>query len=473
MLQRITLGLIFLLAGTLTLTANANLPTAVQNQPLPTLAPMLKNIMPAVVNITASGEAPIIPQLSEQDKPAQDKGETPSTDQNITPPLLSREFRAIGSGVIMDDSKGIILTNAHVVHNATNITVTLSDHRRIEAKLIGTDIPSDIAVLQIKADHLTALPLGNSDQLQVGDFVVAIGNPFGLNNAGSAQSVTSGIISGLQRTKLGLGNNGLYEDFIQTDAAINPGNSGGALVNLRGQLIGINTAILSTGSNPGNIGIGFAIPSNMAHSVMQQLLQYGKVRRGLLGVIAQNLTPELATALGHSGLRGALVTQVTPLSPAADKGIQVSDIITQIGDKKIKSAADVRNTVGLMRLGSHIPIKIVRGKQKLTLNVTTVDPKQHHEKIINKNYFLYGLAAQDVDQEHPIQGHIKGIGIVAIAKDSPAFHSGLQPGDIIIAANQQAVTSMDELKQVAAASNKKQLLVQVIRGGGSLFLVLK
>lgn len=467
-------SILLILLSFLSIPSYANLPTGVGDKTLPTLAPMLKNVMPAVVNIVASGEAPVIPQLAKK----HNEGANPS-DQGGLPfdpskslPLLSREFTSIGSGVIVDAKKGYILTNAHVVHDANSIVVTLSDRRRMDAKLIGSDVPSDVAVLQVKAEHLTALPLGNSEKLNVGDFVVAIGNPFGLNHAGSAQSVTSGIISGLQRSKLGVGGSADYEDFIQTDAAINPGNSGGALVDLKGKLIGINTAILTTGRNPGNIGIGFAIPSNMADSVMQQLIKYGKVRRGLLGVIAQNLTPELATAFGQPGQNGAIVTQVTPLSPAAEKGLQVGDIITQIGTKSIQSAADVRNTVGLMRVGSHIPIKLIRNHKKIDLNVVSVDPKEHHKKVIDKNHFLYGLAMQDVDQEHPIQGHIKGIGVVAIAKDSPAFHAGLQPGDIIVTANQKPVATMQVLKTVAANS-KQQMLLQVMRQGGGIFLVLK
>ena len=466
-------SILLILLVILGLPSYANLPTTVGDKVVPTLAPMLKDVMPAVVNIVASGEAPLIPQLANKNDEAKpsDKGELPF-DPNKSLPLLSREFTSIGSGVIVDAKKGYILTNAHVVHDASSIVVTLSDRRRMDAKLIGSDIPSDVAVLQIKAEHLIALPLGNSDQLSVGDFVVAIGNPFGLNHVGSAQSVTSGIISGLQRSKIGLGGNTNYEDFIQTDAAINPGNSGGALVNLKGKLVGINTAILTAGKNPGNIGIGFAIPSNMANSVMQQLIKYGKVRRGLLGVIAQNLSPELATAFGQPGQHGAIVTQVTPLSPAAEKGLLVGDIITQIGAKAIESAADVRNTVGLMRVGSHIPIKLIRNHKKVDLNIVSIDPNEHHKKVINQSHFLYGLATQNIDQEHPIQGHIKGIGVVAIAKDSPAFHAGLQPGDIIITANQKPVATMQALKTVAANS-QQQMLLQVMRQGGGMFLVLK
>ena len=446
----------------------ADLPNTVQHPGLLSLAPMLKKVMPAVVNITARGEARILDSTTKELAP----DELPPNKNHQAVPLLNQEFTSIGSGVIIDANKAYIITNAHVVQHATSITVTLNDHRRLDAKLIGSDTPSDIAVLQVKAKDLTALSFANSDHLQIGDFVVAIGNPFGLNHAGSAQSVTSGIISGLQRSKLGVAGQTDYEDFIQTDAAINPGNSGGALVDLSGKLVGINTAILSTHANAGNIGIGFAIPSNMATSVAQQIIQYGKVRRGLLGVIAQNLTPELAQAFGHAHLTGAIVTQITPLSPAADKGIRVGDIITHINNKAVKSAADVRNRVGLMRVGSNIPIKLVRGTQTLTLNITSINPKEHHNKVMQQNHFLYGLAAQDVDQVHPIQGHIKGIGIVAIAKDSAAFHAGLQPGDIIVSANQKPVHSMQELTTIAKHS-QHQLLLQVMRQGGGLFLVLK
>jgi Do/DeqQ family serine protease len=334
---------------------HAALPPIVGSTPLPTLAPMIKRVSPAVVNIATRGT------VHEHDahNPLLDDPflrrffETPHT-----PDSHEHSFQSAGSGVIFDARIGYILTNAHVVENATEITVTLQDGRDLPAEVIGSDVASDVAVLKVRPDGLSQIVLGDSSKSEVGDFVVAIGNPFGLQH-----TVTSGIVSGLQRS--GINPDG-YEDFIQTDAAINPGNSGGALVNLRGELIGINTAILSrTGSN---IGIGLAIPVNMARSVMEQLIKYGAVRRGQLGVSMYTVTPDMAMSLGLPSASGALVSQVVAGSPAEAAGIRAGDVITSVNGQAVKSNTELRNAIGLKRVGDSVDVALVRdGKpQRLT-----------------------------------------------------------------------------------------------------------
>ena len=300
------------------------------------LAPMLQSILPAVVNIKAQIKITDFNTLREMIK---ERSKEPDNEDSQAPDNM---YISIASGVIIDAKEGYILTNAHVVNDAQSVIVTLEDGRHFTAKIIGLDKPSDIALLQIKAQHLSAVSIADSNMLKVGDFVVAIGNPFGLN-----QTVTSGIVSALGRTRMGIEN---YENFIQTDAPINPGNSGGALINMKGQLVGINTAILAP--ERGSVGIGFAIPANMAKSVMVQLIEYGDVKRGMLGIGAQDITPELANAFKLNATKGAAVTQVWPDSPARQAGIQVGDIITAVNGSNVKDASDVVNTVGFLRVNS-------------------------------------------------------------------------------------------------------------------------
>ncbi|MDX2164038.1 MAG: Do family serine endopeptidase [Gammaproteobacteria bacterium] len=410
------------------------------------IAPMLKKIMPAVVNIAAQGEIPVA------GSPNMPYGQT-------------RDFASLGSGVIVDAAKGYVITNNHVIEKAKTITITLSDGRDFKAKLIGTDPGTDIAILQIPAQNLTAMPIGNSDHLQVGDFVAAIGCPFGLN-----QTVTSGIVSALERGSLGIeGPQGL-ESFIQTDASINPGNSGGALVNLNGQLIGINTAILTP--EGGNIGIGFAIPINMAKTIMTQLIQYGSVKRGLMGVIVQDLTPDLAEGFGVSNTtKGAIVTQISPNSPAQKAGLEIGDIIQSVNGLPSESASAVRNSVGLLRVGANVNLGLLRKGKKMSLELTTADPDKYVENSHTENPYLFGLALRDFDQQTPAQGHITGVQISFVSKNSPAWRAGLQPGDVIRSANQTPVKNIREL-QDAAEKNDKALLLNIIRGSGALFVVL-
>jgi Do/DeqQ family serine protease len=321
--------------------AGAPIPEAANGAPLTSVADVVSRITPGVVGIAVRGE------VRENNPLAQD----PLFRQFFGEQPVERETEAVGSGVIVDAADGYVLTNNHVVENATDIEVTTKDNRRFKARLIGRDPATDIAVLQIPAEHLTAVPLGDSARLRVGDFVLAVGNPFGLG-----QTVTSGIVSALGRTGLGIEG---YEDFIQTDASINPGNSGGALVDLRGRLIGINTAILAP--EGGNVGIGFAVPINMARDVMDQLIRYGHVRRGQIGVAIQDLTPDLARALGTARTEGALVARVEPDSPAERAGLRSSDLIVAVNGTPIHDAADLRNRIGLTPVGDEVTLSVDRG----------------------------------------------------------------------------------------------------------------
>ena len=351
--KQLTAGIgILLLAFGLVNTVQANLPTSLDGKALPSLANMLEKATPAVVNIATEGTRRTNRQTFND--PIFEHffgGKIPS----------ERKSRGTGSGVIINARKGHIVTNYHVVANAKKITVTLNDGRKLPATIVGTDPRADIAVIKVKETNLINLPLGNSDKLRVGDFAVAIGNPYGLG-----QSVTSGIVSALGRSDLGIEE---YEDFIQTDASINPGNSGGALVNLNGELIGINTAILG-GDGGGNVGIGFAIPVNMMKNIVNQLVSYGQVERGQLGVVVHDLDRKLAKVLGTKDHLGAVIAEVIYGSPADLAGLQAGDVITHINGKKIKGANDVRNKVGTMRVGTRVNIDAVRkGSVK---NVTAV-----------------------------------------------------------------------------------------------------
>jgi Do/DeqQ family serine protease len=346
------------LAGGILLTAGIPQP-APAGAPIPeaggaamtSVAGVVSRITPGVVGVSVRG------QVREDNPLAQD----PLFRQffNFRDQPIERETQAVGSGVIVDAGQGYVLTNNHVVDNATNIEVTTKDNRRFKAKLIGRDPSTDIAVLQIPADNLTAVPMGDSSRLQVGDFVLAVGNPFGLG-----QTVTSGIVSALGRSGLGIEG---YEDFIQTDASINPGNSGGPLVDLQGRLIGINTAILAPGG--GNVGIGFAVPINMARDVMDQLLAHGEVRRGRIGVAIQDLTPDLARALGTTRTEGALIARVAPDSPAQRAGLRSSDLVVAVNGVPIHSAADLRNRIGLAPIGDEVALTIDRGGSQREVTV--------------------------------------------------------------------------------------------------------
>ncbi len=422
---------------------------------LPTLAPMLKKVTPAVVNIATIGyvqqqrENPLL-----QDPIFRHFFGTPSRPQQ-------QETQSLGSGVVINAQQGLILTNNHVIDNAAKIQVTLRDGRQLKATLVGTDPDSDIAVIKVAAKNLTAIKIANSNHLNVGDFVIAIGNPFGLG-----QTVTSGIVSALGRSGLGIEG---FEDFIQTDASINPGNSGGALVNLRGELVGINTAILS--KSGGNIGIGFAIPINMVIDIKQQLISYGEVRRGRLGAQAQDLTPQLAQAFGIPMQRGAVVTSIVPESAAEKSGLKPGDIITKINGKQVKNANVLRNVIGLLRIGKTVTLEVLRDGKDKTLSakveksiVTTLKGKDLHPR-------LTGALLGNIDQNSPLYKRIEGVIFNEVENSSPARAAGLRRGDIIVSANRIPITSITEL--MAIASNNKELLLNIRRGNGALFLYLQ
>lgn len=416
----------------------------------PSLAPMLQKVLPAVVNIRAQIKVTDLATLSQ----LQREKKTDSEE-------LPDRYLSVGSGVIVDASKGYIITNAHVVNDAQSVTVTLGDGHHYTAKIIGLDKASDVALIQIQAKNLTAIPISDSNTLRVGDFVAAIGNPFGLS-----QSVSSGIISALGRTTLGIES---LENFIQTDAPINPGNSGGALINIEGQLVGINTAILAP--NRGSVGIGFAIPSNMAKSVMQQLIEFGNVKRGALGVGVQDVTPELATAFNLSTSTGAAVTLVMANSPAAQAGLQVGDIITRINGSEIKNANDVVNNVAFLRVDTNAKIDLLRNNKSLSVTLPLHDPQKTKIASQTKDPFLYGLGLKNFSLTSPIHGDVKGVLIVSVTEDSNAWHSDLQPGDVITSANQQKITTIDDLKKIAAQSNQS-LLLNILRGPSAVFLII-
>ncbi len=439
-----------------------------QNQPLPTLAPMLEKVTPAIVNISTKGK-----------RSPQQQGYN-QLPELFNDPLFKRFFKfdiprqpkqqqshALGSGVIVNAKKGYILTNNHVIDNASEIIVTLSDGRKFIAELIGTDPQTDIAVLKISNNKLSEVKLSDSDQLRVGDFTLAIGHPFGLG-----QTVTSGIVSGLGRSGLGIES---YENFIQTDASINPGNSGGALVNLHGELIGINTAIFS--QSGGNIGIGFAIPVNMAKSVMDQLIQHGKIQRGLLGVQVQDLTPELASAFGISTTQGAIIAQVIPDSAASHAGIKAGDIIVAVNGHKITSSSALRNNIGLKRPGEKAKLKIIRGKKTLKLTAIIGGDSLLLSKS-SKKAVSQGLDGQNL---HPsLKGaqfsqdqKNKAVRVTNVNHSSPAWHAGLRKNDLIIAVNRKAIHSISDLKKKAVKKKHNNgIALNIHRGKTALFIVL-
>jgi serine protease Do len=447
-LSRVAIGLLF-----------SSCALAADTQTMPTLAPVLKNAMPAIVNVAVQGIS-----LATDDN---NSANNPTPERGQTSPEKPRKFQSIGSGVIIDPKNGIILTNDHVIRNANLITVTLHDGRRLKAKLVGSDSETDLAVLKIEAKNLKSLVIGDSDKAEVGDFVIAIGNPFGLNSFGNSQTATFGIISAMKRSDLNIEG---VENFIQTDAAINPGNSGGALVNAKGELIGINTAIISPYG--GNVGIGFAIPINMAQDVVMQLIKYGSIHRGLMGIFVQHLTPELAQAMGYNeDFQGALVAQVNDHSPAEKAGLKAGDIITQINNTKITMATQVKITISLLRVGSDAKITIRRDGKEMTLNAVVTDIKKHEQKLQSENPFIYGLALKNFEQDSPSHGHIIGVQLMGAAETSAGWRAGLRPGDIIISANKQVIKDTKTLQNIAT-QEKQQLLVQVLRGTGALYLLI-
>ncbi|WP_295403068.1 DegQ family serine endoprotease [uncultured Thiocystis sp.] len=404
--------------------SRAGLPTSIDGQPLPSLAPMLDRVVPAVVNIST------VSQIETADHPLlRDPFFRHFFD--IPQERQQRKSNSLGSGIIVDAKRGLVLTNHHVIAKASEIGVGLHDGRTIDAELIGADPATDVAVLRIPAKDLAALSFADSDALRVGDFVVAIGNPFGLS-----QTVTSGIVSGLGRTGLGIEG---YESFIQTDASINPGNSGGPLVNLRGELVGMNTAILAPGG--GNIGIGFAIPANMVRAIMEQLVEHGAVRRGLFGVGVQDLTGELVAAFDLEDRDGALVTSVEKGSAAADAGLREGDIILTVNDKPIRGSADLRNRFGLLRVGERVELEIVRGGKPRRLSGIIADPYRDFVRGDRLSPILAGALFGELDR----RVGVPAVPVGTVETDSPAWNAGLREGDRILQVNGQGIDSLSEI----------------------------
>lgn len=430
------------------LPASAALPHAVDGQTMPSLAPMLENVTPGVVLISVKGTHEIEQRVPDAFKfffgnPRRGQAQ-------------EREFRGLGSGVIIDANEGYIVTNSHVINDADEIQITLKDGRQLEAKKIGGDEASDIALLQIDAKNLTEVKIADSDSLRVGDFAVAIGSPFGLG-----QTVTSGIVSALGRSGLNIEN---YEDFIQTDAAINSGNSGGALVNLRGELIGINTAIL--GPSGGNVGIGFAIPSNMMQNLINQIIEFGEVRRGVLGVAGRSVTSEIAKAMELDINQGGFVEQVVPDSAADEAGIRAGDVITKINGKMVKTFNELRGKIGSIGAGKTVKITVIRkdGDEE-EYDVTLKKSEAANVEAASLHRMLDGA-----ELENNSQGN--GVLVGDVAENSPAAAVGLRKGDIISGINRQRINNIGELRNYLN-DHKGVFALNIVRDKSSLFLMIR
>ncbi|MCC6586812.1 MAG: DegQ family serine endoprotease [Bryobacterales bacterium] len=437
-----------------------------------TFAPVVKRALPAVVNISTSKvvKAPTSMRGGRGGAPMDPFREFFGEDfgGQFQAPKDRRE-QSLGSGVIISP-EGYILTNNHVVDGATDINVTLSDRREFKARLVGGDSRSDVALLKIEgAGTLPVITIADSTKVEVGDWVLAIGNPFGVG-----QTVTMGIVSATKRGNLGIEE---YEDFIQTDAAINPGNSGGALVNERGELIGINTAILSRAG--GNQGIGFAIPANMARDVMEQLRRSGKVVRAYMGIIPQDLTPTMAKAFGAKDLHGALVGDVTPDSPAAKAGLQKGDIITEVNGKTVETANQLRNSIALMPPDQAVSLKVWRDGNARNLSVTLAEFPTEQQRASNDtrddNTELSGVRVEDIDAQTRRQLNLKpgtqGVVVTEISSSSPAADSGLRVGDVIQEVNRKPVRSAADFQRAMRQAGEVPLLL-VNRRGNTLFIAV-
>lgn len=434
-------------------TASAALPAEVDGAPMPSLAPMLERTTLAVVNVSSKTRVqvrnpffddPIFRRFFDQQNVPQERVE-----------------QSLGSGVIVDAARGLVLTNNHVIERADEVSVTLHDGRTLNAEIIGSDPDTDVAVIRVPAQNLTALTLANSDALRVGDFVVAIGNPFGLG-----QTVTSGIVSALGRSGLrGLG----YQNFIQTDASINPGNSGGALVNLRGELVGINSAIYSPSG--GNVGIGFAIPSNLARNVMNQLIAFGEVKRGSLGVQSQDLDARLARALGLPEGHGAVITQVVPDSPADQAGLQAGDVITRIDGKPVNTADELANIEGLLPISKPLAVDYVREGENNSTQLTLIASSAQQLAGEKLDPRLAGARFGELSQREK-QAGIQGIKVLSVSEGSVAARNGLAAGDIIFGVNRFEVDNLPALTKMLA-QQPRRILFSLYRGRRAYYLPIE
>lgn len=433
--------------------AAARAPLLDEQRGVLTLAPVLERVTPAVVSVAVATRVP------GDDNPL------------LRDPFFRRFFGApesggerqvmsAGSGVIVDAKKGLIVTNHHVIANAERITVTVKDGRQFKAKLIGSDEATDLGLIQVEAGTLSELKLGDSDSLQVGDVVLAIGNPFGLG-----QTVTSGIVSALGRAGLGTEK---YENFIQTDAPINPGNSGGALINSNGELVGINTAIIAPAG--GNVGIGFAVPTSMVRVVVDQLLKHGAVKRGRIGIAVQSATPDITKALGVPVERGAVIGSVEKGSPAEQAGLKAGDLITAIDGRPVTDANDVRNRVGLRELASTVDITFYRKDKVQAVKVTVGEARTASLDGSGVVSQLGGARFTEIPADNPRKGSIDGVFVADVQPGSAAWRVGLRGGDIIVALNQRPLRTATDLENAARTSDGV-LALNVIRGDAQLLIV--
>ena len=431
-----------LTVGTLPLSAAQ---PATDARGMPTLAPLVNQVTSAVVNISVITRAPMEDNPLFRDPFFRRFFNLPDRPQ--------RTEQAAGSGVIVDAARGYVLTNSHVIKDAEQVIVTLKDRRSFPAKLVGTDPGTDIAVLQIPPQNLAALRFGDSDALQVGDYVLAIGNPFGIG-----QTVTSGIVSALGRSGLSVEG---YEDFIQTDASINPGNSGGALVNLRGELIGINTAII--GPAGGNVGIGFAVPSAMARAVMDQIVRHGEVRRGRLGIEMADVPAELQRKLRLPTLDGALIANVEDSSPAERAGLREGDVVVSLNGRPIRTSGELRARLGMTPVGDEVEFGILRNGAQQRIRTRIAPPQAASDGELRAVAQLPGLRVVEIERGSPLFQRLRGGGLVvaAVEPGSRALQAGFRPGDIIYAVNRRRVQTVTEFQTLLRAAQ------QVPPGGGS------
>ncbi|ALB65309.1 Outer membrane stress sensor protease DegQ,serine protease [Cronobacter dublinensis 1210] len=429
----------------------AALPSQVPGQPaVPSLAPMLEKVLPAVVSVQVQGTA-----VQEQRVPEELKkyfGES-------MPEQQAQPFEGLGSGVIIDAAKGYVLTNNHVINHAEKISVQLNDGREFEAKLIGGDDQSDIALIQLQnASNLTQIQVADSDKLRVGDFVVAVGNPFGLG-----QTATSGIVSALGRSGLNLEG---FENFIQTDASINRGNSGGALLNLNGELIGINTAILAPGG--GSVGIGFAIPANMAQTLAKQLMQSGEVKRGLLGIKGTEMSADIAKAFNLNTQRGAFVSEVLPNSGSAKAGIKAGDVIVSLNGRPLNSFAELRSRIATTEPGTKVKLGLLRDGKAQEVEVTLDKSTSSSASADIIAPALQGATLSDGQ----LKDGTKGITIDNVEKGSAAAQAGLHKDDVIVGVNRERVSTIAEMRKLLA-SKPAIVALHIVRGNDSLYLLLR
>jgi len=430
--------------------AAAALPSQVPGQAaLPSLAPMLEKVLPAVVSVQVEGTAVQSQRIPEELKKY----------FGDDAPDQAQPFEGLGSGVVIDAAKGYVLTNNHVISHADKISVQMNDGREFDAKLIGGDDQSDIALLQLQnPTGLTQIAIADSDKLRVGDFAVAVGNPFGLG-----QTATSGIVSALGRSGLNL--EGL-ENFIQTDASINRGNSGGALLNLNGELIGINTAILAPGG--GSVGIGFAIPSNMARTLAQQLIEFGEVKRGLLGIKGTEMSADIAKAFNLNVQRGAFVSEVLPNSGSAKAGVKSGDVIVSLNDKPLSSFAELRSRIATTEPGATVKLGILRDGKPLDLQVTLDKSTSSSASAEMIAPALQGATLSDGQ----LKDGTKGITLDSVEKSSPAAQAGLHENDVIIGVNRVRVQSIAEMRKVLAGK-PSVIALQIVRGNDTLYILLR